>query len=311
MKLTNDLGLPLPLVKAVENDPYDNGDTLSVTTLLKPPQAYAISLERQGELVEDVSDRIWALTGQIGHVILERAALSLDPLHYISEQRFAADIAGKRVSGQVDLIEKAEGVVWDYKLTSAWSVVGGGKDDWRIQLSLLAMLARMNGIEVKSGKICAILRDWTALAALRNREWPEKSVAVLDMDIMSHDEALAWTENRIREFDEAVAGRARACSDEERWHKPGKWAVYKGTNQKAAKLEDTEEELSSWIFANRAKLGANYRIEQRQAEYRRCQSYCAAAPFCPQYQATLKPSLEEALEIGDGLPYKPQLDERY
>lgn len=291
MKLTNALGLPMPIVKAVENDPYDNQGTLSVTQLIQPPQAYALKRKHDGETTEDAADRIWALTGQIGHLILERAALSLDPLHYIAERRYFAEIGGRRISGQVDLIEIQDEVVWDFKFTSAWSAVDaakeGGKSDWRLQLSLLAMLARMNGVKVRTGKICAILRDWTEKGALRYRDWEDRPVAAIDMNIMEHDETVAWVERRIKEIDEALAGRARPCTDEERWHKPGQWAVYKGTNQKAAKVEDTEEDLSTWIFANRAKLGANYRIEQRPTEFRRCKRYCAAANFCPQHQKTL------------------------
>ena len=297
MRITNDLGLPLPIVKAVENDPYDNQGTRSVTTLLKPPQAYALTQKHHGEIVEDVADRIYALTGQIGHVILERAAMTLDPDLYISETRFIHEIGGHRVSGQVDLIETETETVWDFKFTSGWAEkdarMDGGKSDWRIQLSLLAMLARMDGIKVTTGKICAIIRDWTKLNAERNRDWHDKPVSAIDMNIMPHDEALEWTINRNREFDEALAGNPRPCTDEERWFRPGKWAVFKGSNIKAAKLEDTEEELSSWIFANRAKLGATYRIEQRRGEYKRCASYCAAAAFCPQYQMDQRPVDEE------------------
>lgn len=309
MKLTNNLGLPHAIVKAVENDPYDNQGTRSVTTLLKPPQAYAIIQQRGGELTEDAADRIWALTGQIGHLILERAAALLDDRH-ISERRYYAQVGDHTVSGQVDLIEIHNKTVYDFKFTSAWSAVdaqkGDGKSDWRLQLSMLAFLARegkfrrpddgewsFSSVDITTGKIVAILRDWTERASQRNRDWEDKPIAVIDMNILSHEETRAWIEHRNREFDEALAGNARPCTDEERWLRPGKWAVYKGTNQKAAKLEDTEEDLSSWIFANRAKLGANYRIEQRPSEYKRCEKYCAAAAFCPQYQATKGPDEEE------------------
>lgn len=289
MKLTNNLGLPHAIVKAVENDPYDNQGTLSVTTLLKPPQAYAITQQRQGELTEDAADRIWALTGQIGHLILERASALLDSETNVSEKRYHATISDRAVSGQIDLLERPVKTVFDFKFTSAWAATDArkdGKSDWRTQLSCLAFLARENGEEVETGKIVAILRDWTPASALRNRDWSDKPIEVIDMNIMSHDETRSWIENRIIEFDDALAGNPRPCTDEERWLRPGKWAVYKGSNVKAAKLEDTEEELSSWVFANRAKLGANYRIEQRPSEYKRCEKYCAAAAFCPQYQAT-------------------------
>lgn len=301
MKITNKQGLPMPIVKAVENDPYDNGGTLSVTTLLKPPQAYGLTLKHKGEMEEDAADRIWALVGQVGHVILERAAGVMDPKVWVSEQRYYASLSSRLVSGQVDLVHADGGVVYDFKFTSGWAAIDArtGKSDWRIQLSMLGWLARRgytcpaeveadlgHPINVSQGKIVAIIRDWTEAQAKRIRDWPEKQVEVIDMNIMSDEETEAWMVERIAEFEAAEAGKWRLCTDEERWYHPGKWAVYKGKNQKAAKLEDTEDQLSSWIFANRAKLGSDYRIEQRAPEYKRCQRYCAAAPFCAQYQST-------------------------
>jgi hypothetical protein len=301
MNLTNNSGLPLPIVKAVENDPYDNFGTLSVTTLLKPPQAHAIlNGPHKGELTEDVSDRIWALIGQVGHSILERAAGGLDPKVWIAERRYFAELAGRKLSGQADLIHMGGGVVYDFKFTSGWAVIDArtGKSDWRIQLSMLAWLARRGvytipelkttveePIDIKQGKIVAIVRDWTKSTAARVRDWPEKKVEVIDMNIMSDEETEAWMIARIAEFDAAERGETRPCTDEERWHSPGKWAVFKNGNQKASKLEDTELELSAWIGMNRAKLGSNYRIEQRPGADKRCAEYCAAAAFCPQYQA--------------------------
>jgi hypothetical protein len=295
VKLTNVLGLPMPIVKAVENDPYTNHGTLTVTALLKPPQAHGILHKRGGEVIEDVADRIWALVGQVGHVILERAAGTMDPKVWLAEKRFFAKLADRDVSGQADLIHIQGGVVYDFKFTSGWAVMDArsGKSDWRIQLSLLALLARLNGYTITQGKILAIVRDWTPSAVLRNRDWPEKQVEVLDMNIMSHDETMDWVVDRIREFKLAEEGEYRPCTDEERWHSPDKWAVYKQGNKKAAKLEDSEDDLSAWIFKNRSKLGNNYRIEQRPGADKRCQKYCAAAAFCPQYQANKAEMNEE------------------
>jgi hypothetical protein len=296
MKVTNKLGLPIPIVKAIENDPYTNHDTLTVTTLLKPPQAYGLQLKHAGELTEDAADRIWALVGQVGHTILERSAQTMDPKVWLAEKRFFTKLADRDVSGQADLIHIQGGVVYDFKFTSGWAVINArsGKSDWRIQLSLLALLARLNGYpQVTTGKIVAIVRDWTKSTALRVRDWPEKQIETIDMDIMGHDETMDWVIDRIAQFEAAERGEWRLCTDEERWHSPGKWAVYKQGNQKASKLEDDEERLSEWIFKNRAKLGANYRIEQRPTEYRRCADYCAAAPFCQQHLSTPRASDEK------------------
>jgi len=61
MKLTNNLRLPDPMVRAVGNDSYTKGDAdISVTELLTPPQLRALRIKHHDEIVEDVSDRIWS-----------------------------------------------------------------------------------------------------------------------------------------------------------------------------------------------------------------------------------------------------------
>jgi hypothetical protein len=147
--ITNKFDLPAPLVEAVRNDGYSNSGTLSVTTLIKPPQAYAIELQHKDELTEDASDRIWALLGQATHTILERAASTLGD-EYLIEERFFATLEGMKVSGQCDVIHKPSKTVQDYKVTSAYaakSAIAEGKSEWALQLSMLAALARHNGHE--------------------------------------------------------------------------------------------------------------------------------------------------------------------
>lgn len=323
MILTNNLNLPEPIVKAIEGDPYDNGGTLSVTTLLKPPQARALGKRHDEEMSEDAADRIWSLMGQIGHSIIERAAPRMDASEWITERRFYGEHFGEKVSGAADLVHVKSGTVYDFKFTSVWAALDalqpGGKSDWRYQLSVLAVLARegrymesyedafglkcwrfIDGppIEIKRGKIVAVLRDWSKSKAARERDWPQQQVMSIDMNIMSHDETMAWLEQRIEAHKWAMDGGDIPCTDDERWHRPGKWAVTKNGNKKAAKLADTDLELSGWIAMNRAKLGTGYKIEQRAASYPRCENYCAAAAFCPQWQEHLR-SVANQGEAGD------------
>lgn len=326
--ITNRLGLPAALVAAISNDPYDNGHTVSVTGLIKPTQASALLRSHGSEITEDAADRIWALIGQVGHSIIERASGGLGP-NVITERRYCMELPQYRagdfirnhpnpdspliVSGAVDVIETETKTVFDFKLTSGWAVISGreagGKSDWCTQLSLLAMLARegrymerqdrrvqgegqpwvfIDGppVDIRSGKIVAIVRDWTKRQALK-RDWPDQQVEVLDMDIMSDPATRLWLETRLEGMKFAFNGSDVPCTDEERWARPGQWAVFKSGNVKASKVEPTEEALSEWIFRNRAKLGATYKIEERPGTYARCADYCAAAPFCKQHQETV------------------------
>ena len=74
MKYTNKHDIPKEIIRAIENDQYDKGDSLiSVTGLLQPPRIRLLNKEHQEELVEDYSDQIWKILGQSVHTILERA----------------------------------------------------------------------------------------------------------------------------------------------------------------------------------------------------------------------------------------------
>lgn len=290
--ITNKFDLPAPLVEAVRNDGYSNSGTLSVTTLIKPPQAYAIELQHKDELTEDASDRIWALLGQATHTILERAASTLGD-DYLIEERFFATLEGMKVSGQCDVIHKPTKTVQDYKVTSAYaakSAIAEGKSEWALQLSMLAALARHNGHEIEKGQIVAILKDWSRRTAEEEAKkassfgapctYPQANVIVLDIPLMSNAETIQWMRNRVNQFKQAIEGSPPPCTDEERWHQPGKAALMKEGRKTAVKL-----------FASVTEIGAvppGHYIEERPTKFNRCEAYCAASQWCPQHQAFLK-----------------------
>jgi hypothetical protein len=292
--ITNKFGLPAPLVEAVRNDGYSNSGTLSVTTLLKPPQAVAIERAHADELTEDASDRIWALLGQATHTILERAATGLGD-DYIIEERFYATLEGVKVSGQCDIIHKPTKTVQDYKVTSAYaakSAIAEGKSEWTLQLSMLAALARHSGHEVEHGQIVAILKDWSRRTAEEEARkaasfgaactYPQANVILLDIPLMGNDETIEWMRERVRQFKEAENGNPPPCTDEERWKQPGKTALMKQGRKTAVKLFNSVEEVGP--------VPPGHYIENRPTKFNRCEAYCGAAQWCPQHQAFLKES---------------------
>ena len=76
MNLTNLLGLPDAFVAAVKNDPYTGGGDISATKLIDSPQRRVLYGKYKDFVVEDVSDRVWAVMGQAVHTVLERAGTS-------------------------------------------------------------------------------------------------------------------------------------------------------------------------------------------------------------------------------------------
>lgn len=286
MKLTNKLKLPQPIVDAVANDSYSPGHAdITVTRLLQPPQLRVLAERHGDQITEDVSDRIWSLFGQTLHTILERAATT-----GISEERFYTEIDGIVLGGQFDHLSITDNRLIDYKMTSAWAVVFG-KAEWEQQLNCLDYLLTVNNYEDPNRKlgICAFLRDWNKNEAARNSDYPQLQVAMIPVKRWSVDEQKAFITHRLNLH---WTDPTPDCSDEERWYTGDKWAVYKDAKAKRAmRLLDTEMDAKAYI---RNKGGSGV-IKFRRGQYRRCENYCAVAPFCPTWKASEEELVEQAL----------------
>lgn len=284
--ITNRLGLPEPIVNAVRNDPYSSsGSDITVTMLLKPPRAVALERQHRDEIVEDASERLWALAGQIGHAILERGSK-----HELTERRLFTEINGWKVSGQADLIPPD--LLIDYKFTTVWSCKDGLKPEWEQQINMLHLLCVRNGINIVKAQIVAIYRDWSKLEARRSPDYPQTQVQLFDVPIWPQEKVEAYMLGRVKEH-QSAREELPECTAEERWEKPAKWAIHKDGRERAIKLHDSEESAKLHL----ATLDAKHRIEHRPGEQVRCQSYCAAMPFCSQAK-----TLGVAPEVGVSLP---------
>lgn len=268
MTLVNSLGLPESIVAAVANDPYNSGGSdISVTRLISP--AYQRKRRMEVEVVEDVADRIWSLLGQSVHHIIERAYQGTDA---IVEKRFFMPANGWVVSGQVDVI--SGGSLDDYKVTSVWSVIGGGKIEWERQLNLLRLLAHHNGIEVDRLRIIAILRDWSKPRARVESDYPASQVAVIPVELWSLERAEQYLLERVMAHQDPDPP---PCSDEERWRDADVFAVIRDGRKRATRLYDNEDEAK----ADAVDRGPEYSVERRPGGFRRCEGYCDVSAGCP------------------------------
>jgi hypothetical protein len=70
MQWTNRFNLPSPIVKAVQRDTYNPGNSdVSVTRLILPPKIAV--LQHTYAIVEDVSDGFFRMLGRCVHKLLE------------------------------------------------------------------------------------------------------------------------------------------------------------------------------------------------------------------------------------------------
>lgn len=277
MKITNHFSLPTPLVNAVKYSTYSKGDAdYSVTELIKPPRIAALEKLHWDELEEDASERLWLLMGSAGHEVLRRSSDG-----GIVEERCIIEVAGKKVSGQMDyaVVDKA---LIDYKFVSLWAIKDGVKPEWVQQLNCYKEMADQYGVEVKELKIVAILRDWSKPEAKRSPELPQSQVVVLPVRIWEKAITLAWMQSRIALHELARAGNLTNCTPEEMWERPEKYAAMKRGNKRASKVEDTKLAIGQWV-ASQPKP-SEFEIEVRPAERPRCESYCVVSEFCEQFK---------------------------
>jgi hypothetical protein len=169
VKFSNNYDLPEPIVRAVIFDPYTKGDSdFSATGLAKPARAGALEIKHADEITEDVSDRLWSLLGQLGHLLLERAyqkdiwdileRLKRTAMETDSEEQFVREavklwpalrkavrtsdlaemrlhmtrtyegVGEVRISGMFDFLRDAK-ALRDYKWTSVWAGLAAMKGE--------------------------------------------------------------------------------------------------------------------------------------------------------------------------------------
>lgn len=269
---TNKHGLPEALVAAVTNDPYRGGGDISVTALIDAPQRRQLFTTHSDQVVQDVSERIWALLGQAVHHILERAGGN----ETLVEQRLYADIEGWKLSGQFDRLHLESNTLSDYKVTTTYKK--DGDKGWERQLNVLRWLAHQNGIAVDTLEIVAIFRDWRKVEADRNADYPAVNVKIIPVPVWSLEETEAYIRWRIGLHKSVRDGAVLPCTDEERWYSGTTYALMKPNAKRALRVLPSPPAPTD--------IPDGCEVVERQGIYRRCQSYCEVAPFCTQWQSS-------------------------
>lgn len=271
--------LPAALIRAINADPYDKGGAdFSVTELLQPPRIRVLKARHAHEIVEDPADRLYSLYGQLVHALLERANMA-----DLSEKRFFIDVDGVSVSGQIDTLSLADGLLSDYKFTTSWGFKTDNppKPEWVAQLNMQAELLRQNGHEPRALQIVGLLRDWQIREAKYNQGYPQAPVVTLDIPMWTRDMVMSFIRMRISEHKLAEKSLPE-CSGEERWAKPDQWAVMKGKRAINGGVQFTEAAAKEVLAKN-----PGLSIQYRPGESVRCGSYCPVSEFCTQYHKTL------------------------
>lgn len=257
MNITNALNLPQPFVSAVEGDYRYTDKRYSVTALLKGTREAILQRRHDAEITSDVADMVWAIFGTAVHSILEGGDESESQ---IKENKLVVDLPnGYQLSGIFDLYDDSTGTVTDYKTASVWKIKFGCWDnwqpkpdafeDWRKQTLIYCWMLRQIGFDAKRGEIVALLKDHSKTKA-KIGEHPKLPVWQVGWNFTAQDfeDIEAWIMARFEEIqrcEQLPDNELPVCSEEERWHRPGKFAVMKPGRKSALKLYDNEEEAQA------------------------------------------------------------------
>jgi hypothetical protein len=215
----------------------------------------------------------------------------------IVEERISISMPTKygdvMVSGQPDLIDPAGKTLYDYKCTSVWTFILGGKPEWETQLNIYRWMATQHlGLEIEQIKVVAIFRDWRP-ADYKNAQkqnpfapdYPECKIGLIDIPLIPLDavrrNVIKLIERHMKEQDTPDA-KLPFCNDEARWCRNGCFAVRKAGGKRALPGGVHQSFEDAKAFA--AQQSVPVEIDERPGRNIKCESYCDGAPFCNQWK---------------------------
>ena len=292
MKLTNKLNLPEGFVKAVSLEKHNAEGSLSATTFIQGIKQIILTDRYWDKLVDDVSDRIWAIFGSAVHSLLEK-----EGKYDFTEQEMDYTIGNVRVTGRIDNYDMQHGIIDDYKTASVNKVRFGDFTDWYLQGMIYAWLLIKNNFPVKKCRFIALLKDHSKSEAIRDRQYPQEPVFIYEFSVTLKDvyKIGIFIKGKVGEHQRCVLLKDNdipPCTPEERWEKPPKFAVMKNGMKRAVRLFDRQEDAD--LLAE--TKGENHFVEYRQGESIRCRSFCLCRKFCNFYRESVMTNVTELIE---------------
>jgi hypothetical protein len=283
MKITNKLNLPEGFVRAVSTEKHNAPGSLSATTLLQGIKQIILTDRHWEMLVDDVSDRIWAIFGMAVHSLLES-----EGKYDFTEQKMSYKVSGVTVTGTIDNYDMEHGVICDYKTASVNKIKFNDFTDWYLQGMIYAWLLFKNNFHVSRCRFIALLKDHSKTDALRERDYPKEPVYIYEFPVTPQElfKIGLFIKSKVEEYQRCLLlhdNDIPPCAPMERWEKPSKFAVMKSGNKRVVRLFDRREEAD--LMAE--EKGSGHFVEHRKGESIKCRSYCLCNRFCNFYQESL------------------------
>jgi hypothetical protein len=323
VRITNKSGISLPLAVWLLHDEYDfvtNVDNyISVTTLMKPLRQIILPhripdtereadveefiARRLGHAIHDSIEQAWSrgharsmkLMGYpedlIERLVINpsddqvRASNSIIPIYL--EQRGLRPIDGFTLGGKFDMV--ADGIIQDFKSTSAWGWAKGTKDeDHRLQMSLYRWIDAgrdLRRIQEDYGRIHFVFTDWQKNLARSNPDYPQKRVEHRDIPLLSLQETENWIHNKlalVRKHWNTPEDQLPECTDEELWRSAPTYKYFSDPEKAKIPGARSSRNFDNLVEARKhqAEKGKGVVITQ-PGEVKAC-GYCPAFDACTQ-----------------------------
>jgi hypothetical protein len=230
---------------------------------------------------------------------------------FMVERRFKYTTkAGKIITGGIDLYDKEEKSLHDYKITSIWTYMyrnrpGSRMDDYTNQMNMYRLLMEKSDYEVNSLVLNMIFRDYSKTKAKREHGYPDP-VETIELPLLGLDIVEQMIETKVAEIEKYTNtpdDLIPPCSERDRWQQANTWAVRKKANKTASKVEHSYASSKRWMDEQIQKEIEKYMakgmtmstaiekanqiftLEKREGLPSRCIDYCPVAKFCNYYRS--------------------------
>jgi hypothetical protein len=279
MKITNVMGLPEALVRAVTREQHNKPGHVSVTTLLKGVKEIVLTQRHWDEVEIDVADMVNMIFGTAVHKILETEGENT-----FAEEFLCAELNGYTVTGRIDSYDMKEQVVDDYKTASIWKIIHKDFSDWKVQGQGYGWLLFRNGLKIKKARFTAMLKDYKKAEAERDSSYPQKPCVVYEFpigesDIYEFQRFAAEKIDMLRDCKTKDDDSIPPCTPAERWAKEKTFAVMKDGRKSAIRVCQNKADAEAISLDNPGSF-----VVERPGLDTKCMRYCSVAPFCSYYR---------------------------
>jgi hypothetical protein len=335
-KLVNKHNLPEEIEKALRGDNHIQNGDISVTTLIDSPQVSYLKkvTEYEVDITELIhtffGSAIHEKIESTDEYLAPRKAL-IESAKFLVKQKdekgsnskvakfiasfvkntlptlikpkalvefnMSQEFDGVLLSGTLDRYIISEKKIRDYKTISATQMMfPETKETWYLQQNIYAHMLRKLGYEVESIEILAIVKDWSKMKVMQNKDYPRSPFVVVPIEIAKDEDVEKYILERIKLHKKSWEGEPIPCTNKDRWAKADTYKVKATGNKRAVKNFDSMQQAETFIEENQFKYPPEKElyIDIVPAESFRCAHYCPVAKVCPQYQKELSNKADEA-----------------